>query len=238
MKKCLKKTLLSLGLSVMTLGVSSLVGCSPVDDVKGWVDQIFCPHETKEIVEAVAPTCTEDGYTECEKCVDCGKEVTKGAKIEATGHTIEVMKGYAATCTTLGMTDKKACTVCEEVIEEAKIIPAKGHAYEYGVCKDCGATDGDVLESDYTYYIGECTEFEDDYIYIRPEEATVKVGDTFRMNVVSKNNSTITYGTFGQDEGILGVDERGNVTAYGVGTGYIQVEIPNHFYLVKITVEA
>ena len=127
MKKGLKKALLGIGLSVMTLGASALVGCSPVDDVKGWVDQLVCKHETKEIVEAVAPTCTEDGYSEFERCVDCGKEVTKGVVIEATGHTIEVIKGYAATCTTMGLTDKKTCAVCEEVIEEAKILPALGY---------------------------------------------------------------------------------------------------------------
>lgn len=89
----------------------------------------------------------------------------------------------------------------------------------------------------YPYYLGECTVFEDDNIYIKPEKATVKVGDKFRLNVVSKNNSTITYGAFDQNEGVLDVDERGNVTALGVGTGMISITIPEHLYLIKITVE-
>ena len=152
MKKGLKKALLGIGLSVMTLGTSALAGCNPVEGVKSWVDQIFCPHETKEIVEAVAPTCTEDGYTEYEKCTNCGKEVTKGAKIEATGHTIEVTKGYAATCTTMGLTDKKTCTVCEEVIEEAKTIPALGHKKKEvkavaATCTEDGHTAGVICEN-------------------------------------------------------------------------------------------
>ena len=89
----------------------------------------------------------------------------------------------------------------------------------------------------YPYYSGECTVFENDNIYIKPEKATVKVGAKFRLNVVSKNNSTITYSTFEQDEGILYVDDRGNVTALGVGTGTISITIPEHFFLISITVE-
>ena len=152
MKKGLKKAFLGIGLSVMTLGASALAGCSPVEDVKGWVDQLFCKHETREIVEAVDPTCTEDGYTEYEKCVDCGKEVTKGAVIEATGHTIKVTKGYAATCTTLGMTDEEKCTVCGEVIEEAKRIPVLGHKKKEvkavaATCTEAGREAGVICEN-------------------------------------------------------------------------------------------
>lgn len=136
---------------VATLAISAVsiftVGCNPVEGVKGWVDQIFCKHETKEIVEAVAPTCTEDGYTEYEKCVDCGKEVTKGTKIEAHGHMIVVEKGYEATCTAVGKTDKKTCSVCGEVVEESKVIPALGHkkmnvAAVEATCDKNGKTSG------------------------------------------------------------------------------------------------
>lgn len=136
---------------VATLAISAVsiftVGCNPVEGVKGWVDQLFCKHETKEIVAAVEPTCTEDGYTEYEKCTECGKEVTKGAKLEATGHTIVVEKGYAATCTTLGLTDGKKCSVCEEVIEEAKYIPVLGHKKvevkeKAATCTEAGHTAG------------------------------------------------------------------------------------------------
>lgn len=140
---------------VATMAISAIsiftVGCSPVDNVKGWVDQIFCKHENTEIVEAVAPTCAEDGYTEYEKCVDCGKEVIKGAVIETTGHTIEITKGYAATCTTMGLMDKKTCTVCEEVIEEAKRIPVLGHKKKEvkavaATCTEAGHTAGVICE--------------------------------------------------------------------------------------------
>lgn len=118
MKKGIKKAVLSIGLSVMTLGASAFAGCSPVEDVKGWVDQIFCKHETRKIVEAVAPTCTEDGYTEYEKCLECGKEVTKGQVVKATGHkNVETVKGFEATCSKLGKTDQKTCLDCGEVLE-------------------------------------------------------------------------------------------------------------------------
>lgn len=141
---------------VATMAISAVsiftAGCNPVDNVKGWVDQIFCKHETTEIVEAVAPTCTEDGYTEYERCVDCGKEVVKGAVIEATGHTIEVTKGYAATCETMGLTDKKTCSVCEEVLEEAKRIPVLGHKKkdvkeQAATCTEDGHTAGVICEN-------------------------------------------------------------------------------------------
>lgn len=179
MKKGFKKALIGIGLSVMTVGASLFAGCSSVSNLRDQVDQIFCPHKTTKIVEAVTPTCTEDGYTGYEKCLDCGKELTKGVEIEATGHKIEVTKGYAATCTTLGLTDKKTCTVCEAVIEEAKEIPATGHTFKDGKCEDCGAflSGNDLQEGvDYTGYTVR-PRYDYDYVETLLEESSVPSGD-------------------------------------------------------------
>ena len=129
----MKKVLLSIGLLIMTLGVSVLAGCSPIEDVKSWGDQIFCEHTNTETVAAVEPTCTARGYTAYEKCVDCGAQVTKREEIKATGHTIKVTTGYASICEDMGLTDEISCALCGEVIEEAEIIPPLGHSYNDGI---------------------------------------------------------------------------------------------------------
>ena len=173
MKKGLKKVLLGIVLSVMTLGALLLAGCSPVSDLRDQVDQLFCSHETTKIVKAVAPTCTEDGYTGIKKCVDCGKELTKGAVIKATGHNVKETKGYAATCETDGFTGGVKCENCDYAVS-GEIIPALGHSYDDGaVTKEatcetdgektftCATCEGTKVESiaatGHTFEDGTCT---------------------------------------------------------------------------------
>lgn len=90
---------------------------------------------------------------------------------------------------------------------------------------------------DFPYYSGEGEVYQDDYIYLNPEKATVHVGDTFRLQVIVADNSTPTYAYIGTESAeVLHFDDRGNVTALAVGTGAITVSISNGTYLIEITV--
>ncbi len=89
MKADIKKALLGVGLSVMTAGCMLLAGCSVASKMESWVDKVFCEHEETKIVEAVAATCTEDGYTGDTICVACGAEVEEGTVVKATGHVYQ-----------------------------------------------------------------------------------------------------------------------------------------------------
>ncbi|MCD8368054.1 MAG: CAP domain-containing protein, partial [Clostridiales bacterium] len=65
-------------------------------------------HGTTEIMGAKNATCTENGYTGFTFCTGCGKTVTAGETIPATGHTegeAVVENEVAATCTKDGSYD-------------------------------------------------------------------------------------------------------------------------------------
>ena len=86
-----------------------------------------CTHENTETKNAVAATCTEDGYTGDTVCTDCGKTLQFGSVIPATGHNEEVIPGKEATCTETGLTEGKKCSVCGTVIVAQETVPAKSH---------------------------------------------------------------------------------------------------------------
>ncbi|MCD8342625.1 MAG: CAP domain-containing protein, partial [Clostridiales bacterium] len=73
-------------------------------------------HGTTEIMGAKNATCTENGYTGFTFCTGCGKTVTAGETIPATGHTAAeavVENEVAATCTEPGSYDSVVyCSVC------------------------------------------------------------------------------------------------------------------------------
>lgn len=98
----------------------------------------ICDVEGHSIVksEGVAPTCTQNGYSDYEYCSLCGKVTTEKEVILALGHTIAKTEGVAPTCTTDGTTESEYCTVCGAVISEKKTIPAIGHSFGEGVEKD------------------------------------------------------------------------------------------------------
>ena len=87
---------------------------------------------TPVTLEAVAPTCTEEGLTEGSICSVCNRVITAQTKIPATGHEasgwIELV---AATCTENGSRYKE-CKTCHVVLELNKLT-ASGH--EYGAWK-------------------------------------------------------------------------------------------------------
>lgn len=91
--------------------------------------------------------------------------------------------------------------------------------------------------SDFPYYSGEASVFENDYAYLNPEKCTCYVGDTFRIKAEATDGSVPEFQVVANGDGIvLEVDSRGNVTALSAGTGNIAVFFADHWYLVTITV--
>ena len=77
-----------------------------------------------DIVTAVEPTCTADGYTE-HKCKDCGR-VVRSDVTKALGHNYDSKITTKASCTEDGVLTY-ICTRCDESYTEK--IPATGHKY-------------------------------------------------------------------------------------------------------------
>lgn len=57
-----------------------------------------CPHDNTEMKNGVEPTCTKAGKEEDEVCAECGKIMTKGASIKATGHVDDDNNGKCDVC--------------------------------------------------------------------------------------------------------------------------------------------
>ena len=98
-------------------------------------------HTETETVNAKAATCTEDGYTGDVVCKACGKVITKGEVIPATGHDTEIVGAKEPTCTEDGYTGDVVCKTNGETIKKGEVIKATGHQYKDGKCTVCGAAD-------------------------------------------------------------------------------------------------
>ena len=105
-------------------------------------------HDFSVEVPALAPTCTEAGYTAHLKCSRCdavqGKET-----VDAPGHSFSVeVPALAPTCTEAGYTAHLKCSRCEET-EGKTVVEALGHNWgEDGVCTraGCGAETPDFQQ--------------------------------------------------------------------------------------------
>lgn len=107
---------------------------------------------------AVAPTCTEKGYTYGRYCAICNEILVPQREIEATGHNFVnnycticgapsddvhfhkfvTQEAVEPTCTTSGLTEGLYCETCGEVFKRQTSIPALGHKMQNGTCTVCG----------------------------------------------------------------------------------------------------
>lgn len=87
------------------------------------------PQHQPVVDAAVAPTCTEIGYTEGRHCIVCNTILKEQEIVPALGHTYEIEEGVAPTCTEAGLTQGMKCSVCGTVFAEQTAIPATGHNY-------------------------------------------------------------------------------------------------------------
>ncbi len=116
-------------------------------------------HENTEVKNAVAPTCTTEGYTGDTYCTDCGALIAKGEAIPATGHSFgEWAVVSEATCTTEGVM-ARTCADCGHT--ETKATSVTGHSFgEWEViseatcttdgvkartCAGCGCTETETI---------------------------------------------------------------------------------------------
>ncbi len=133
-------------------------------------------HTETETVNAKAATCTEDGYTGDVVCKACGKVITKGEVIPATGHDTEIVGAKEPTCTEDGYTGDEVCKTCGETVKKGEVIPALGHKIKLvgakaatctedgytgdEVCTVCGeiVKKGEVIKATgHQYKDGKCT---------------------------------------------------------------------------------
>ena len=95
--------------------------------------------------------------------------------------------------------------------------------------------DGSAV-TDFPFFVGNGTAFEDDYVYIMPEKGICSPGDTFRIRAEAVDGSTPTFTYLNDARNYLSVDERGNVTALASGRAYISVTFAQMSYIVEIVV--
>ncbi len=94
-------------------------------------DEIYCAHNNKELLEEVAHTCTEPGYSRY-RCLACGEEIieyTVNGKEDPPAHTFDDTLNpplvVDPTCTEPGYTER-TCTVCGQTLRTDP-TPASHH---------------------------------------------------------------------------------------------------------------
>ena len=108
------------------------------------VDEKHCEsnglaHDLK-VVEGYAPTCTETGVADIEKCSNCGASSTRPETIPTVAHTEVIVNKVDASCLSYGSTERTECSICGTVVEDSKIIVPTGHTNNNGddACDICG----------------------------------------------------------------------------------------------------
>ena len=153
-------------------------------------------HTETETVNAKAATCTEDGYTGDVVCKVCGKVITKGEVIPATGHDTEIVGAKEPTCTEDGYTGDEVCKTCGVTVKKGEVIPALGHKIKLvgakeptctedgytgdEVCTICGeiVKKGEVIKATgHQYKDGKCTVCGAADPNYKPAQPGVKTGD-------------------------------------------------------------
>ena len=102
---------------------------------------------TEVIDAAVAPTCTQVGFSEGKHCSVCNKVFIAQQSIDALGHTEVIDAAVAPTCTQVGFSEGKHCSACGEILIAQKIIPENGHTEVVDkktepTCTEIGFTEG------------------------------------------------------------------------------------------------
>lgn len=100
-------------------------------------------HGETVVKNGVKETCTADGYTGDQCCVDCGQVLVEGEAIEATGHTYGEWVYYIMPTVTQTGTDRSTCSVCKQSVyrESPKATTATvNDEYIYGFTSNVSTT--------------------------------------------------------------------------------------------------
>lgn len=113
------------------------------------IEALPLSEHTPAVVEAIAPTCTEDGRTEGSACSICSAVINEGEPITAIGHTLIAVDGKAPTCAEDGYTESEICSVCNTVTLEAQPIKALEHTIvtvdgKAPTCTEAGYTESEA----------------------------------------------------------------------------------------------
>ena len=189
-----------------------------------------CTHENQTELEAVSPTCMENGKTEGIVCVDCGEVLVEQKNVLALGHTEKAIEAVSPTCTENGLTAGKVCEDCGEVIVAQETVFALGHNYVNGICARC---------EDGTGYID--TLAPTGYMYQKPSLNEMVCGNVYRlgtsdMSIYMSLTSTVANKVFGVYGNHLG----DSATSYATNArfftldGYNYVEFPTEDFFIVI----
>ena len=213
----------SFGIAMMCPGVANQVyHCGVYGVTAEYAKETTCDHlNGTKVVGVKAATCTEDGYTGDEVCVDCEAIIKKGSVIKAEGHKADGEGTVtAATCTTDGYTTYH-CSVCgkdytvagekakghDTELRNAKDATCTGKGYTGDeICKTCGTTvtagkDIDALGHDYEWVtVREPSETEKGL----DEHKCTRCGDVDETRETELD--TVKYGDANGD-GIISIDD-------------------------------
>ena len=100
---------------------------------------------TEVIDQAVAPTCTQNGWTEGKYCSTCNEVFVVREIVNAPGHTEVIDSAVAPTCTATGLTQGKHCSVCNKVLVSQETVDALRHSYTPTITPPTAAENGNAL---------------------------------------------------------------------------------------------
>ena len=109
-------------------------------NVCGKLRDVSCKHPRTETVKGHSATCTTDGLSDGEKCLDCGEMAIKQTVIKA-GHTVVIDEEIPASCISTGLTEGSHCSECGYIIKAQQVTDITLHIF----------SDGEYIEDDKVY---------------------------------------------------------------------------------------
>lgn len=89
--------------------------------------KVLCPAHQEETLEAVLPSCTEEGLTEGLRCSICGEIFTLQEIIPALGHDEQPVSDIPPSCTQPGYTGATECARCKTPMKAPTTVDPTGH---------------------------------------------------------------------------------------------------------------
>ena len=125
---------------------------------KTYTESIPTTDHKTTVTNAVAPTCTDTGYSGDKVCTLCGVTTEKGSVLPVIPHTPVIDKGYASTCTELGLSDGSHCGSCGVILEQQTLLPLADHSPETvpgkePTCLSSGLTEGKICSVCHTVLV-------------------------------------------------------------------------------------